>query len=127
MKILIIEEYEGMVQVFRRLLRNIPDIETAWEARTGLEAVVAVESFKPDIILMSRPPSWRQGIRIWKEYKRRVPECKLLALMVPENSRQAKQGKALGIAFLAKEETVRSLVPTIRSLSDSSTLERCAQ
>lgn len=126
-KILIVEEYQGIVQVFRRLLRNAPEIEIVWEAKSNMEAVVALDLCKPDMILMTSPPSWRQGIKIWKEFKVQAPDCKLLALIPAEHALQVRQANGLGIAFLAKEEMVRLLVPTIRTLIESSKLEKCGQ
>lgn len=125
-KILIVEEYQGIVQVFRRLLRNAPEVEIVWEARSNLEALVALELCKPDMILMTSPPSWRQGIKIWKEFRAQAPECKLLALMPTEHALQVRQANGLGVAFLAKEEMVRFLVPTIRNLFEPK-LEKCSQ
>jgi chemotaxis response regulator CheB len=126
-KILIVEEYQGIVQVFRRLLKNAPEIEIVWEAKSNLEAQVAVELCKPDLILMTFPPSWRQGIKIWKEFKAQAPDCKLLALMPTEHALQVRQANGHEVTFLAKEEMVRFLVPTIRNVIEPSSLEKCSQ
>ena len=124
-KVLIIEEYEGIVQVFRRLLRSAPEIEVIWEARSEVEAIMALEMFKPDIILINSSSSWRQAIKKWKEFKTQAPESRLLVLTIPENPSHVRQAKTLGVTLLAKEEAVRALVPTIRHLIDSSSLEKC--
>lgn len=119
-KILIIEEYEGIAQVFRRLLRSAPEIEIVGEAKSNLDAVTAVKVFRPDMVLMTSPPSWRQGAKIWKEIKAQLPECKLLVLVPAGQALRMRQANRLRITFLAKEEMVRSLVPTIRNLIGSS-------
>lgn len=126
-KILIVEEYQGIIQVFRRLLRSAPEIEIVWEAKSNLEARVALERYKPDLILMTSPPSWRQGIKIWKEFKAQVPDCKLLALMPTEHALHVRHANGLGVTFLPKEEMVRFLVPTIRTLIEPSKMEKCSQ
>jgi len=126
-KILIVEEYQGIIQVFRRLLRSAPEIEIIWEARSTMEAGVALELCQPDVILMTSPPSWRHGIRIWKEFKAQAPECKLLALVPAEQALRVRQANGLGVTFLAKEEMVRFLVPTIRNLIEAPKLEKCSQ
>lgn len=123
-KVLIVEEYEGIIQVFRRLLRTAPEIEIVWEARSEVEAIMALEMFKPDIILMNASSS-RQATKKWKEIKSQAPESRLLVLTIPENPNRIRQAKALGVTFLAKEETVRALVPTIRHLVESSSMEKC--
>jgi DNA-binding NarL/FixJ family response regulator len=123
-KILIVEEYQGIIQVFRRLLRNAPEIEIVWEARSIFEAQVALELCKPDIVLMTSPPSWRQAIKIWKEFKAQAPDCKLLALTPTEHAFQVGQANGMGVTFLAKEEMVRFLVPIIRTLIEPSKLEK---
>lgn len=122
---LIVEEYEGIIQVFRRLLRTAPDIEIVWEARSEVEAVMALEMLKPDIILVNFASSGRQATKIWKEFKMQAPESRLLALTIPENPNLIRQAKMLGVTFLAKEEMVRTLVPTIRTLIESS-MEKCS-
>lgn len=124
-KVLIVEEYEGIIQVFRRLLRTAPDIEIVWEARSEVEAVMALEMLKPDIILVNFASSGRQATKIWKEFKMQAPESRLLALTIPENPTLLRQAKMLGVTFLAKEEMVRTLVPTIRTLIESS-MEKCS-
>lgn len=124
-KVLIVEEYEGIIQVFRRLLRTAPDIEIVWEARSEVEAVMALEMFKPDIILVNFASSGRQATKIWKEFRMQAPESRLLALTIPENPNLIRQAKMLGVTFLAKEEMVRTLVPTIRTLIESS-MEKCS-
>jgi len=126
-RILIVEEYQGIIQVFRRLLRNMSEIEIVWEARSNMEAVVALDLCKPDMILMTSPPSWRQGIKIWKEFRTQAPDCKLLALIPAEHALQVRQANGLGVVFLAKEEMVRLLVPTIRTLIESPRLEKCGR
>lgn len=123
-KVLIVEEYEGIIQVFRRLLRTAPEIEIVWEARSEVEAIMALEMFKPDIILMNASSS-RQATKKWKEIRSQAPESRLLVLTIPENPNRIRQAKALGVTFLAKEETVRALVPTIRHLVESSSMEKC--
>lgn len=125
-KVLIVEEYEGIIQVFRRLLRTAPEIEIIWEARSNAEALMALETFKPDVILFNSPASWRQAMKSWRELRAQAPYTTLLVLMVPENPIQARQAKALGVTFLAQEEMVRTLVPTIRNLVESSSMERCS-
>lgn len=122
---LIVEEYEGIIQVFRRILRTAPDIEIIWEARSEVEAVMALEMLKPDIILVNFASSGRQATKIWKEFKMQAPESRLLALTIPENPNLIRQAKLLGVTFLAKEEMVRALVPTIRTLIESS-MEKCS-
>ncbi|NKE69366.1 response regulator transcription factor [Nitrospiraceae bacterium HYJII51-Mn-bac16s-1-B09] len=124
-KVLIVEEYEGIIQVFRRLLRTAPEIEIVWEARSEAEAIMALEMFKPDIILVNFASSGRQATKIWKEFKTQAPESRLLALTIPENPTLVRQAKTLGVTFLAKEEMVRTLVPTIRALIESS-MEKCS-
>lgn len=124
-KVLIVEEYEGIIQVFRRLLRTAPDIEIIWEARSEVEAIMALETFKPDIILINFSSSGKQVMKIWKEFKTQAPESRLLALTNPENPNRVRQAKTLGVTFLAKEEMVRTLVPTIRTLIESS-MEKCS-
>ena len=119
-KILIVEEYDGFLQLFRRLLQNVPEIEIVWEAKSSLEALLALEFFKPDIIVMNPAPTWRQGVKTWKQFKIQAPECKQLILTLPQNSSQLKQVKALGVTCLAKEEMVRFLIPTMRRLVASS-------
>ena len=126
-RVLIVEEYEGIIQVFRRILKTAPEIEIIWEAKSELEAVLALEVFKPDVILMNSNAPWRQALKVWRQFKAQAPDCKLLAMTTPENSTQAKQAKALEIAFLAKEEMVRSLIPTLRGLINASNAEKCAQ
>ena len=61
-KVLIVEEYEGIIQVFRRLLRTAPEIEIVWEARNSMEALMALEALRPDVILFNSPASWRQAM-----------------------------------------------------------------
>lgn len=125
-KVLIVEEYEGIIQVFRRLLRTAPEIQIVWEARSEVEAIMALELFKPDIILVNFASSGKQAMKIWKEFKAQAPESRLLALTIPENANFIRQGKTLGVTFLAKEEMVRTLVPTIRTLVEHTSMEKCS-
>ncbi|MBI3804964.1 MAG: hypothetical protein HY282_14510 [Nitrospirae bacterium] len=125
-KVLIVEEYEGIIQVFRRLLRTAPEIEIVWEARTSMEALMALEALRPDVILFNSPASWRQAMKTWKELKIQAPGTALLVLTGPENPIQVRQAKTLAVTFLAQEEMVRTLVPTIRNLIESSSMEKCS-
>jgi DNA-binding NarL/FixJ family response regulator len=125
-KVLLVEEYEGIIQVFRRLLRTAPEIDIIWEARSDVEAIMALEMFKPDIILINFVSSGKQATKIWKEFKTQAPKSRLVALTIPENPNLVRQGKTLGVTFLAKEEMVRTLVPTIRTLVESSSMEKCS-
>lgn len=125
-RVLVVEEYEGIIQIFRRLLRTAPEIEIVWEARSEFEAMMALAMFKPDIILVNFASSGKQATKIWKEFKTQAPESRLLALTIHEDPSLVRQAKTLGVTFLAKEEMVRTLVPTIRTLVESSSMEKCS-
>ncbi len=81
-KIVIAEDHTILREGLRMLLSSNPDFEVVGEAQDGLEAIRAVETLKPDLILMDLSMPRMNGVGAIQEIKKLNPTTKILVLTV---------------------------------------------
>jgi DNA-binding NarL/FixJ family response regulator len=81
-RIVIAEDHTILREGLRMLLSSNPDFEVVGEAQDGLEAIRAVETLKPDLILMDLSMPRMNGVGAIQEIKKLNPTTKILVLTV---------------------------------------------
>jgi len=81
-RIVIAEDHTILREGLRMLLSSNPAFEVVGEAQDGLEAIRAVESLKPDLILMDLSMPRMNGVGAIQEIKKLNPSTKILVLTV---------------------------------------------
>lgn len=116
-RILIVDDHTIARQGLRAVIRVLPDMELAGEARNGREAVEAVEKLHPDLVLMDLVMPDMDGVTAIATIKRKLPEVPIIALTTFAEAELvigAVQAGAEG--YLLKDVEVQELAHAIRTV-----------
>jgi two-component system response regulator DevR len=80
LRIVLVDDHEVVRLGLRALLERQPDLIVVGEAETANEAVRAVESLAPDVVVLDIRLPGRSGVEACAEIKRRRPETKIVML-----------------------------------------------
>jgi len=80
LRIVLVDDHEVVRLGLRSLLERQPDLMVVGEAETAQEAVCAVESLAPDVVVLDIRLPGRSGVEVCAEIKRRRPETKIVVL-----------------------------------------------
>jgi DNA-binding NarL/FixJ family response regulator len=80
LRIVLVDDHEVVRLGLRSLLERQPDLMVVGEAETANEAVQAVESLAPDVVVLDIRLPGRSGVEACAEIKRRRPETKIVVL-----------------------------------------------
>ena len=113
--ILIADDDPYIRQCLRRALEIEPDLQVAWEAQNGLQAIVLADRHLPDMVLLDAEMPRMDGFEAARCLRLRRPELCIVIMSVYEQSRsQALESGAN--AFLVKDcgcSKLRSLVRSV--------------
>ena len=84
-KLLLVDDHAVVRSGLRMLLDGQADVEIVGEAGTASEAINAVSTLKPDVVLMDIGLPDMSGIEAAKEVKRLWPEVAVVALTIHED------------------------------------------
>jgi two-component system response regulator DevR len=79
-RILLVDDHAIVRLGLMTLLNDQPEMEVVAEASTSAEAVVAVEKFSPDVVLMDIRLPGEGGIEATRQVTRRFPNSKVVML-----------------------------------------------
>jgi two-component system response regulator DevR len=80
LRIVLVDDHEVVRLGLRSLLERQPDLMVVGEAETAQEAISAVESLAPDVVVLDIRLPGRSGVEACAEIKRRRPETKIVVL-----------------------------------------------
>jgi CheY-like chemotaxis protein len=78
MKLLIVEDNDGMRRVLRRIL--VDTASTIWECADGSEALAAYEEHRPDIVLMDLRMSDVDGLTATRQIRGYDPSARIIVV-----------------------------------------------
>ncbi len=116
-RIVIAEDHTILREGLRSLLSAEEEFEVVGEAEDGLEAVRAVNSHTPDLILLDLAMPKMNGIAAIKEIKKQSPDTKIMALTIHKSEEyilEAFQSGADG--YCLKDSTHDELLMAIKSV-----------
>lgn len=116
-RILIVDDHAIARQGLRAVIAILPDMELAGEARDGQEAIDAVHTLQPDLVLMDLMMPHVDGITAIKTIKQESPRTRIIALTTfgeAELVLGAVQASADG--YLLKDVEVHELERAIRTV-----------
>jgi DNA-binding NarL/FixJ family response regulator len=109
-RILIVEDHRILREGLRSLLASNPDLEVAGEAADGLEAVRAVETCAPELVLIDLAMPRMDGLDAIREIKNQNPDVKVLVLTVNKAEEYVLAAlKAGANGYLLKDATYAEL------------------
>ncbi len=116
-RVLIVDDHAITRQGLCTVLRVLPDMELAGEARNGQEAIAAVQTLQPDVVLMDLVMPEMDGVTAITTLKQMLPNLPIIVLTTFSETDLvigAVQGGADG--YLLKDVEVEELAQAIRTV-----------
>jgi len=121
---LIADDEQPAREELRRTLAGIPDLEVAGESRNGIEALEAIDTLKPDLLLLDIEMPGMTGIEVLANH----PAPPLTVFVTAYNDYAIKAFEARALDYILKpfrQERVREAVERARAaLAANKALER---
>jgi len=115
-RLLLVDDHQVVRSGLRMLLSNESDVEIVGEFGTAREALVAVQSLKPNVVLMDIGLPDLSGIDATSEIKRTNPEVAVVALTIHEDEEYFfKMLEAGASGYVPKRAAPEELLTAIRS------------
>ena len=109
-RILVVDDHEMMRQSLRRLINTYRNMEVVGEAGDGVEAIEAVPTLRPDVVLMDIDMPRMNGIEATKCIIATFPNTAIIGLSVQLAGNIIQQMRTAGIcSYLLKESAVGNL------------------
>jgi DNA-binding NarL/FixJ family response regulator len=122
-RILIADDKAQVRQGLRTILHLSDDFKVVGEACNGLEAIHAVELYKPEVVLMDLEMPVLDGLEATRRIKKQHPEIGIVILTIHGGDELREEAARAGSdAFVEKEAPTEYLFAAIRNISASSCL-----
>ena len=123
LRVLIADEHGIFRDALRAALEREPDLELVGEAVGVKEAAAAVESIRPDVVILSATLAAHGGVRASCLIRERSPDCWIIVLADVEDQRLLTDGLGCGAnGYLTKDCSLEELVEAIRAVARGETL-----
>ncbi|HET7438308.1 MAG TPA: response regulator transcription factor, partial [Nitrospira sp.] len=114
-RVLLVDDHAMVRQGLRSVLDCYPDLEVVGEAWNGEEAVKAVESLRPAVVIMDINMPKMNGIEATAEIKARFPDTTVIGLSVNASDENKEAMLNAGASLLlTKEAAVEQLYGAIQ-------------
>lgn len=117
-RLLLVDDHQVVRSGLRMLLASESDVEIVGEAGTAREAIAAVSTLKPDVILMDIGLPDMSGIEATREVKHLFPDIAVVALTIHEDEEYFfKMLDAGAVGYVPKRAAPEELLTAIRAAS----------
>ncbi|MBZ0106399.1 MAG: response regulator transcription factor [Sulfuricella denitrificans] len=121
-RILIVEDHTLLRAGLKALLTQDPDIEIVGEADNGRDAVQAIGTLAPNLVLMDLSMPGMNGIEAIRDIKRRYPDTRVLVLTIHKTDEYIHESLRAGAdGYILKDATHDELRVAIRSVLNGKT------
>jgi two-component system response regulator NreC len=114
-RVVLADDHTILRQGIRMLLETQPDMQVVGEATNGREAIEAVRSLHPDIVLMDISMPELSGLEATRIIKKELPQTQIVILTMHETEEyiaQILQAGATG--YVLKQAADRDLIEAVR-------------
>ncbi len=116
--LLLVDDHVAIRAGLRMLFQAEPDIEIVGEASSGEEALRAIQTAQPDVVLMDVAMSGMGGIEATRRIKEARPDTAVLALTMHEDEQHFFEMLNAGASgYVPKRAAPDDLVSAIRAVS----------
>jgi DNA-binding NarL/FixJ family response regulator len=114
LRILLVDDHEGIRRGIRRLLSSRPDWQVCGEAANGREGIKKATELTPDLILMDISMPEMGGLEATIHIRKILPGTRVIMVSQIDPKIALHQTQSIGAAgFVAKTELSRDLIPMI--------------
>ena len=116
-KLLIVDDHPMMRQGLTMLINHEPDLTVCGEAETAHQALAAVGTLKPDLVLADITMPGKNGLEFIKDLHAMHPGTAVLAVSMHDESVYAERVlRAGGRGYIMKQEGGKKLMQAIRQV-----------
>jgi DNA-binding NarL/FixJ family response regulator len=116
-RIMIVEDHTLLRSGLRALLTQDADLEVVGEADNGRDALRAIGTLKPDLVLMDISMPGMNGIEAISEIKQRLPGAKVIVLTIHKTDEYIHEALRAGAnGYVLKDATHDELRTAIRTV-----------
>ena len=120
-KVFVIEDHELMRRSIVEALEREPDLTVCGQAEDAPEALVAIESLHPDLVLTDIQLKSSSGLDLIKNLRAQSPGLPIIATTMFDVRRNERLARAAGASsFVAKQDGPEKLVATVHELLKTS-------
>jgi DNA-binding NarL/FixJ family response regulator len=125
-KVLIVDDHEIVREGIRRLLtRSRPDWDVCGEATSGKEAIDAVKSLTPDIVILDITMPGMSGLETAPRILNLGLGCRILIFTMHDSTRLSAEIRDTGAhGYVQKSQAARDLVEAVECLLKGGTFFR---
>ena len=114
LRILLVDDHEGIRRGIRGLLSSRPNWHVCGEAVNGIEGIRKATELAPDVILMDISMPEMGGLEATVQIRKILPDTRVIMVSQIDPKIALHQTRSLGAAgFVAKTELSRDLIPMI--------------
>ncbi len=115
-RVLLCDDQEELAESIQSVLSTCGDIEVVGIASDGFQAVKAVDTFSPDVVLMDIRMPNMNGVVATQEIKRKNPQTKVLVLTTFDDSDYILNAINNGASgYLLKDTSATALIDAIKN------------
>ena len=119
--LLVVDDHAIVRQGLIELLAKETDIDVIGAAASGEQAIQAVRSLHPDVVLMDISMPGMNGIEATRIIKAEMPDVRVIGLSIHEDvGMRSKMEQAGAVAYCRKSGPVEELIETIRTVTSAS-------
>ncbi len=121
-RIVVADDHDVVRQGIRLILRDHSEWQIVAEAKNGDEAIDAVRSLQPDLIILDISMRGKGGLQVLGELTKDVRDVKVLVLTMHESKEFIELVARSGAAgYVNKTSAGRDLVPAVQTIFDGGT------
>jgi DNA-binding NarL/FixJ family response regulator len=114
-RILLVDDHPIVLLGLSHLINQQPDMTVCGEAKTAESALNAIETLKPDLMIVDISLKGTNGLDLIKRAKRLAPELPTLVLSIHDEMFYAERALRVGaLGYVMKQELTKKLVVAIR-------------
>jgi len=116
--VLLVDDYDAVLQGLRRMLELDGRIEVVGEASSGEEAIAKATRLQPDVITMDLKMPGMDGVSATRHLKQEMPQVNILAMTMYGDDLIQEAIDAGASGYILKESDCDDIVRAIRQASD---------
>ena len=116
-RVLLVDDYADFLESASQFLSTVPRIKVVGRARSGVEALQAVDRLRPDLVLMDLAMPGMSGLEATRRIKEQAGAPRVVIITLYHNRGYRVAALAAGAdGFMTKSEFGEDLVTLIRDL-----------
>jgi len=117
-RIVLVDDHALVRHGFRRILEDEPDLKVIGEAGSGLEAIDAVKTLQPDVVVMDMAMPEMNGLHAAREILKQRPATRILILSMYSDEQYVRNALDAGVhGYILKGALETDMVRAVRAVS----------